>query len=103
MPIRRSADTTPDLFSAPPSAKAPDPKGASQGKAHTNDPELQTRHILPKDLDGSLRRLDDGEIAALLSSVTKEAERRGRLPKRQSVTGAKLQARRPAVEEFAGA
>jgi hypothetical protein len=35
---------------------------------------------LPKDLPGALTRLDDGEIDALLTAVTDEAKRRGRLP-----------------------
>jgi hypothetical protein len=66
MPTRRSAETTPDLFSAPPTAKAPEPSAS--------------RHLLPKDLAGALKRLDSAELDALLAAVTTEAERRGRLP-----------------------
>ena len=91
----------PDLFSATPPAKGPDP-AAANGKAETQSPGLRPRHLLPKDLAGSLRRLDDVEIDTLLSAVTKEAERRGRLPKRKSVPDAKSQARQTAIEEVAG-
>jgi DNA invertase Pin-like site-specific DNA recombinase len=68
MPTRRSAQTAPDLFSAPPTAKAPEPLAAPR-----------PRHFLPKDLAGALKRLDNAEIDALLAAVTTEAERRGRL------------------------
>ena len=69
MPTRRSAETTPDLFSERP----PEPLAVPQSKA-------QPRHFLPKDLAGALMRLDNAEIAALLVAVTAEAERRGRKP-----------------------
>jgi hypothetical protein len=69
MPTRRSAETTPDLFSERP----PEPLAVPQSKA-------QPRHFLPKDLAGALKRLDNAEIDALLAAVTTEAERRGRLP-----------------------
>jgi len=68
MPTRRSAETTPDLFSERP----PEPPAAPRSKA-------QPRHFLPKDLAGALKRLDNAEIDALLAAVTTEAERRGRL------------------------
>jgi hypothetical protein len=80
MPIRRSAETTPDLFSAPPTAKAPEPPAAPQGQVELDKLVSQPRHLLPKDLAGALRQLDDAEIDALLAAVTIEAERRGRLP-----------------------
>jgi hypothetical protein len=51
---------------------------------------------LPKDLTGALKQLDDREIDALLSAVTTEAERRGRLTaqrsKEKSAADAKPQA-----------
>lgn len=77
MPSRQSA-TTPDLFSVPSTRKAPEAVSASQV-----EPDNQTsppRHVLPKDLAGALKRLDDAEIDALLSAVTAEATRRNRLP-----------------------
>ena len=69
MPTRRSAETTPDLFSERP----PEPLAVPQSKA-------QPRHFLPKDLAGALKRLDNAEIDALLAAVTTEAKRRGRSP-----------------------
>jgi hypothetical protein len=80
MPTRRSAETTPDLFSAPPTAKAPEHPAVPQGKAEPDNSASQPRHFLPKDLAGALKRLDNAEIDALLAAVTTEAERRGRLP-----------------------
>jgi hypothetical protein len=41
---------------------------------------------LPKDLVGSLQRLEDCEIDTLFAAVTAEADRRGRLPKQQTKT-----------------
>jgi hypothetical protein len=70
MPPRRPLEnTTPDLFSARPTARAPEPLAAPR-----------PRHFLPKDLTSALKRLDNAEIDALLAAVTTEAERRGRLP-----------------------
>jgi hypothetical protein len=80
MPTRRSADTTPDLFSAPPTAKAPEPLAVPQSKAKAGSLASPPRHFLPQDLAGALKRLDNAEIDALLAAVTTEAERRGRLP-----------------------
>ena len=45
-------------------------------------------------------RLDDAEIDLLLSAVTTEAQRRGRLPKRQPQADAKLTGGRAAREEI---
>jgi hypothetical protein len=83
MSIRRPADTTPDLFSAQPPAKAPEPPAAPQGRAAADDP-AQPRHFLPRDLAGALKQLDDREIDALASAVIAEAERRGRLTAQRS-------------------
>ena len=56
--------------------------------------------MLPKDLARSLMRLDDAEIDLLLSAVTTETQRRGRLPKRQPRAEPKLGGRRTAVKEI---
>ena len=56
----------------------------------TNQRAFEPRHLLPKDLAGSLRRLDDGEIDTLLAAATAEAERRGGLPEPQPRAAAKL-------------
>jgi hypothetical protein len=80
MPIRRSAETTPDLFSAPPTAKGPEPLAVPKRKAEAGGLASQPRHFLPQDLAGALKRLDNAEIDALLAAVTTEAKRRGRSP-----------------------
>ena len=78
MPARRSADPRPD----PSSPTASDSSG-SKASVAAEQPASPPRYVLPKDLNGSLRRLSDPEIDALFSAVTAEAARRGRLPKRQ--------------------
>jgi hypothetical protein len=101
MPVRRSADQTPDLFSAPPPARASDPLVVQKAALPADEQKAsERRHLLPKDLVRSLMRLDDAEIDLLLSAVTTEAQRRGRLPKRQPHAEGKLAGRRTAVEEI---
>jgi hypothetical protein len=79
MPSRRPAETTPDLFSAIPTATAAGPSAVPKGKAGPDSLASQQRHFLPK-VAGALKRLDDVEIDALLAALTAEAERRGRRP-----------------------
>ena len=80
MPVRRSADQTPDLFSAPPPARPSDPMVVRKAAPPANEQKAsEPRHLLPKDLARSLMRLDDAEIDLLLSAVTTEAQRRGRV------------------------
>ena len=63
---------------------ASDPLVARKAALPAGDQKAsQPRYLLPKDLARSLRWLDDAEIDLLLSAVTTEAQRRGRLPKRQ--------------------
>ena len=102
MPARRSADQTPDLFSAPPSVRASDPPPVAKEVSAADQPAFAPRHLLPKDLAGSLKRLEDAEIDKLLAAVTTEAERRGRLPKPQS-KARKPSDRPTAIEGVAGA
>jgi len=80
MPTRRPADLTPDLFSASPTAPEPEQSAMPQRRGEADNAASQSRHFLPKDLVGALKRLDNAEIDALLAAVTAEAERRGRLP-----------------------
>jgi hypothetical protein len=102
MPIRRSADQTPDLFSAPPRAKAAEPPAVPNAVPGSEQLGSEPRHLLPKDLARSLKRLDNAEIDTLLAAVTAEAERRGRVAKPQLQAEAKTAGRRTAVEEVAG-
>ena len=105
MPTRPPAETTPDLFSAPPTVAAAGPSAVPKGKAVPDSLASQQRHFLPEDLAGALKRLDDVEIDALLAAVTTEAGRRGRRPpspaQEQSVADAKPQRRQEAAEDGA--
>jgi predicted DNA-binding protein (UPF0251 family) len=82
MATRRPADSTPDLFaSLPPAAKtpgAPERLPVQQSKPQPNATALRPRHLLPKDLAGALKRLDETELDALLAAATAELRRRGR-------------------------
>ena len=102
MSARRSADT-PDLFSAP---QATEPKAASSVAVPADEQGSEPRHILPKDLAGALTRLNDGDIDALLSAVTTEAARRGRLPAnpagKKPITDAKSAPSQLPIEANAG-
>jgi hypothetical protein len=91
------ADTTPDLFSTHAPAKASEPPTAPQERA-----AAQPRHFLPKDLAGALKQLGDREIDALLSAVTTEAERRGRLSAQRSKEKFAADAKTQSVEAVAG-
>lgn len=102
MPPRRSADQMPDLFSASPSARASDPPSVLKAAFAADQQASEPRQLLPKDLAGSLKRLDNAEIDTLLAAVTTEAERRGRLPKPQSQGEVTPAGRRTAVEAVAG-
>ena len=75
--MSRPADTDP--FSTPGTATAP--KAAPSLAVPADE---QPRHLLPNDLAGALTRLSDSDIDKLLSAVTKEASRRGRLPPRSA-------------------
>jgi DNA invertase Pin-like site-specific DNA recombinase len=88
------------MFSVLLSPKAPGPS-VVQAAGAEGDPASQPRHVLPKDLAGALKRLDNSEIDTLLSAVTTEAEHRGRLPKPQPQLEAKPAAQRTAVGEVA--
>ena len=106
MPSSRPANTTPDLFPAQPTTKAPEPPVAATVKAEADGPISQPRYLLPQDLAGALKRLGDTEIDALLAAVTAEAERRGRLPpsskQEQLVSDVKSKSRRAPTEDGAG-
>jgi predicted DNA-binding protein (UPF0251 family) len=104
MASRRPAETTPDLFSAPPTTTAAEPSAVPKGKAGSDNQASQQRHLLPTDLDGALRHLDDAEIDILLAAVTIEAERRGRRPPRPSTEkpASIVKPRHPPAEGRAG-
>jgi hypothetical protein len=76
MSTRRSAETTPDLFSTTPTSKA----RGSRTILLREDLASRSRYLLPKDLAGVLEHSDDTEVDTLLATVTSKTERRGRLP-----------------------
>jgi hypothetical protein len=65
MPTRRAAETTPDLFTATPTPKAP----GFQTIPVRENLGSQSRYLLPKDLAGALERLDDTEVDTLLAAA----------------------------------
>ena len=106
MPTRRPVEITPDLFSAVPTVMAAGPSAVPKGKAGPDSMASQQRHLVPGDLAGALKRLDDVEIDALFAAVTTEVERRGRRPpspaKEKPVVDAKPQRRQEAAEDGEG-
>ena len=84
MHVRHSADPMPDLFSTATQPRADEPPTSGFKKK----PILHSQGAPPKprDLAGSLQRLEDREIDTLLAAVTAEADRRGRLPKQRTKT-----------------
>jgi hypothetical protein len=97
MHVRRSADSTPDLFSTATQPRADEPLACFKNKLVLHSQDAAPKHLLPKDLAGSLKRLEDHEIDTLLAAVAAEAGRRGRLPKHRTQTSPLD--RRIAVEE----
>jgi hypothetical protein len=82
MATRRRADLTPDLFESLPPGKAPDAAKrppVPQTQRQLDDLVSRPRHLLPKDLAGALKGLNDTEVDSLLAAVTAEARRRGRI------------------------
>ena len=67
----------PDLFSV-----APAKRDASPGNLNRDNPAPHPRHLLPKDLVGALKHLDDAELGTLLAAVTAETKRRRLRPSR---------------------
>jgi hypothetical protein len=106
MPTRRPVEKGPDLFSALPTETAAQPPATPKDKAKSDDLPSQGRYLLPRDLAGALKRLDDGEIDALLAAVTTEASRRGRRPpnkaKEQPTSAEIPQSRQAHVEDRTG-
>jgi hypothetical protein len=98
MHVRRSADPMPDLFSTATQPRADEPPASGfKKKPILHSQGAPPKHLLPKDLAGSLQRFEDREIDILLAAVTAEADRRGRLPKQRTKTS--LSDRRIAAEE----
>ncbi len=87
MPKQRS-----NLSSYPPTVTGAGPNSISG----------QRRHLLPKDLAGALKWLDDVEFDALLAAVITEAQRRGRRrpsPAKEKQLAVKSQRRQAAEDD----
>jgi hypothetical protein len=106
MPERRPANTKPDLSPAQPTTNTSEPPAVECVTAEAENPASQQRYLLPKDLAGALKRLDDTEVDTLLTAVATEAERRGRLPsgrkEEHAATDANSQRHQPPAESGAG-
>ena len=105
MPTRRPAETIPDLFSTSPTEEALPPI-VPKREVEPDNLATQPRYLLPGDLAGALKRLNDDEIDTLLAAVTTEAERRGLRPSRPTKerppSAAMAQPRRPTLEDGVG-
>jgi len=79
----RTQSTTPDLFSTAstrervPSSNLP---VSSSPPTHTAKKAPSQRYVLPRDLPGAMKQLDDQELDRLLAAVLAEQRRRGRKP-----------------------
>jgi hypothetical protein len=70
--------TSPDLFS-PPEARDASPPPSPPAPEATAEPVPQ-RHVLPKNLRGAVKRLNDEELDSLHAATLEEMKRRGRIP-----------------------
>jgi predicted DNA binding protein len=77
----RFPSTTPNLFSLTsgrePSSSSP-PASSSSVISHATETVRSSRHVLPKDLETAIKRLDDQELDRLSEAVFAEQKRRGR-------------------------
>jgi len=78
MPRDRLKGTTPDLFAD--GYAVSKPPSRTPASASSAEPHAGRQVVLPEDLSGALRHLDDGQLDRLLREVITEARRRGRLP-----------------------
>jgi hypothetical protein len=84
MPARRTQGPLPDLFTTAADTQSPlqaelvAPKVELAPAAEPASP----RHLLPKDLPGALKHLNDSELDALLEATIDELKRRDQLPSR---------------------
>jgi hypothetical protein len=80
----RTRSTTPDLFSTAsarvPSLPSPNSPSSLSAKADGDATAWSRRHVLPKDLPGAIKQLEDQELDRLLAAVLAEQKRRDRKP-----------------------
>jgi hypothetical protein len=69
----RTQQATPDLFTTAPSSGEPSPPAKPVSSAQ------EGRHVLPTDLAGAVKHLNDRELDRLIAASLEEAKRRGRL------------------------
>jgi hypothetical protein len=90
MPRGRTHHSMPDLFSAVTAGAASAPANQVAPPKAAGDKATEAslhRYVLPKDLPNAIRRLDDNELASLLTVVLDEAKRRDRLPASLAASG----------------
>jgi hypothetical protein len=84
MPARRIQGLSADLFTTAAATKAPPEAEGVAPKAEVAPAAgpASSRHLLPKDLPGALKRLHDSELDALFEATIDELKQRDRLPPR---------------------
>jgi hypothetical protein len=84
MPAQRPQGLSSDLFTTAAAAKAPSKAEAGAPGVEPAPPTepASKRHLLPKDLPGALKYLQDSELDALHEATLDELRRRNRLPSR---------------------
>ncbi len=84
MPARRIQGLSADLFTTAAATKAPPEAEGVAPKAEVASAAgpASSRHLLPKDLPGALKRLHDSELDALFEATIDELKQRDRLPPR---------------------
>jgi hypothetical protein len=90
----RLPSTTPDPFSATsgPAPFSPSPPASSSSViSHATETVRSSRHVLPKDLETAIKRLDDQELDRLSAAVFAEQKRRGRKTSESEARASKRQ------------
>src|SRR5262249_40747564 len=79
----RAQPRTPDLFlttSSPECSLSSNPPVSSPPTVNTAGKASSTRYVLPRDLPGAMKQLDDQELDRLLAAALAGQRRRGRKP-----------------------
>jgi hypothetical protein len=76
----RNPLTTPDLFSRASTRERSSPSAKPPSSPATTDAAATPRLVLPRDLPGAIKRLEDQDLDRLLSAALAEQQRRGRKP-----------------------
>jgi hypothetical protein len=78
--MARARDTSPDLFSNASDREQPPRSAPTSAATQTVSKDHMPRLVLPRDLPGAIKRLEDQDLDRLLLAVLAEQQRRGRKP-----------------------